>query len=959
MQTLRNELTFHLATEAAKIGFWERDLLSDQVTHCPVTAAILGWDSRSLVCSVQDLNQLILPDDLPLFGERLQRAISTGIPFDMEFRIRRPNNEIRWIVVRGVGIHDTEGKAVRVAGVMFDITDRKVGEQAMHDTEIRYRLATEAADIGTWEQDTFAGVTHISPIAARVLGLPAGQSLIRPDEWRAMIVPEDLPKTRYLREQALHADQTFNVELRMRRPDGRTIWVAVRGLLQLDQNSQPVRSIGIMQDITEAKQAESILRANEERFRLLTEYSPDAILVDLDGKFVYANPRAVELLRAPSVGAILGQDISAFVDTEFRELVKVQRPFLLEENQKPSLVELRLRCLDGTPIEVQAICGRVQWENQPAIQVMLRDVTELKEAQEKLRISNERLKLVIEGTGEGIWEWDIQKRRFIFSGGIAQLLISQQNGFNGTEDDWHDTIHPDDRERVTTALNDCANEVTPIYEAEYRLRTYTGDWKWVKSRGIIVERDAQGKPLTISGTLSDITVRKKAEELTWRQANLDALTNLPNRRLFREQLEVQLMRAKRNQHQLALLFIDLDGFKQVNDLYGHDAGDLLLMEAARRLKHCLRETDIVSRLGGDEFTIILSELRHLDHVELICQKILLALSEPFTLGEDIGHVSGSIGIALHPLDGTSSEELMRKADQAMYAAKQTGKNQFNYFTREMDDKAHLRLRLNNDLHSALLLNQFEVHYQPLVNLHTGRITKAEALLRWRHPTLGNIAPSLFIPLAEESGLIRTIGNWIFREAAWFSKRCSEHLGMPFQITVNKSPVQFMAKETEDNWLDYMLNLGLPAHSICVEITESALLNASTRVANRLLEFRDAGIQVALDDFGTGYSSMAYLQKFDIDYLKIDGSFVQNILTDQDSRTIAETIIVMAHKLGKEVVAEGIETREQLECLVHAGCDYGQGFLFSPAVATDKFLDLLKQPIPLPTRLQSGKDASHS
>ena len=502
-------------------------------------------------------------------------------------------------------------------------------------------------------------------------------------------------------------------------------------------------------------------------------------------------------------------------------------------------------------------------------------------------------------------------------------------------------------ERVTSAFRASLTEMTPLYECEYRLRMRDGNWKWVKARGVIVERDANGQPLTMTGTLSDITARKEADELAWRQANLDVLTSLPNRRLFRERLEVELLRAKRTQRQLALLFIDLDGFKQVNDLYGHDAGDLLLIEAAQRLKSCIRETDIVSRLGGDEFTIILSDLLHQDHVEFICQKILLSLAEPFALGEDVGHVSGSIGVALYPLDGYNSEELTRKADQAMYAAKQTGKNQFNYFTREMDDKAHLRLRLTNDLHSALLLNQFEVHYQPIVDLHSGRITKAEALLRWRHPTMGNIMPSLFIPLAEESSLIRTIGNWVFREAAWFSKRCSEHLGLPFQISVNKSPVQFMARETEDNWLDYMLNLGLPANSICVEITEGALLNASQRVSDRLLEFRDAGVQVALDDFGTGYSSMAYLQKFDIDYLKIDRSFVKNIMTDKDSRTIAETIIVMAHKLGKKVVAEGVENVDQLSCLMQADCDYGQGFLFSAAVPAERFLELLAQPFQLP------------
>jgi diguanylate cyclase (GGDEF)-like protein/PAS domain S-box-containing protein len=948
MQMLRNEPTFHLAAEAAKVGFWEYDLATDLVTHCSVTAAILGRDAEPSRCSVHELAEVVPAEDLSSFSEKLHAAIVSGEPFDLEFRIRRSDGEVHWASIRGMSLRDPQGKAIKATGVIFDITDRKLVEQAMHDTQIRYHLAIEAARIGTWEQDVATDITYISPVTAEVLGLPSDKNFLRRDEWQAMIVPEDLPKTATLREQGLKTGQSFNIELRHRRPDGKIIWVAVRGLLQLDQEGRPLRSVGIMQDISEAKQAEDILRANEGRFRLLTEYSPDAILVDLNESVVYANSCAVELFGATTAQELLGQCILDFIEPEFHEAMHAQRPLMLDEKQKPALFELRMRCLNGGAIDVQAICGKVMWEGQPAVQVMLRDITELKQAQERLRISNERLKVMIEGTGEGIWEWDAGRHVFAFSGGIKELLVAQQNESYVTEAEWQNAIHPEDVERVMGTFGDSLLGKTPAYECEYRLKTRQGGWKWVKARGIIVERDAQHRPLLMTGTLSDITARKEADELTWRQANLDVLTSLPNRRLFRERLEVELLRAKRTQHQLALLFIDLDGFKQVNDLYGHDAGDLLLIEAADRLKRCIRATDIVSRLGGDEFTVILTDLVQMDHVEFICQKILLSLTEPFALGEDVGHVSGSIGVALHPLDGQTSEELTRKADQAMYAAKQTGKNQFNYFTREMDDRAHLRLRLTNDLHSALLLNQFEVHYQPVVDLNSGRITKAEALLRWRHPTLGKIEPSLFIPLTEESGLIRTIGNWVFREAAWFSKRCSEHLGMPFQISVNKSPVQFMARETEDNWLDYMLNLGLPAHSICVEITEGALLNVSPRVADRLLEFRDAGIEVALDDFGTGYSSMAYLQKFDIDYLKIDRSFVMNILTDRDSRTIAETIIVMAHKLEKRVVAEGIETPGQLACLMQAGCDYGQGFLFSPAVPTDTFLELLTKPIQLPT-----------
>lgn len=947
MQKLRNELTFHLAAEAAKIGIWERDLATDLVTHCPLSARLLEINPQHPTIPVKALEQIILPEDLSMFGHSLQAAIASGEAFDLEFRIRLKNSAIRWLATRGMSIRDAHGKVVKVTGVMFDITDRKNAEQAMHDAQIRYQLATEAASVGTWEQELATGVTHISPYTAQVLGLPPGKTLLQRDEWRTLIVPEDLPKTAGIREQAMRSGQSFKLELRHRRPDGTIVWIAVRGVLQKNKDGQPVRGIGIMQDITEAKQAEEALRANEVRFRLLTEFSPDAILVDLDGIFVYANPRAVQLFEATSESEILGRTIFDFIEPEFREIVQARRLGMPDEKQKPALVELRLRCLSGEAVEVQAICGKVVWEGKPAIQVMLRDITELKQAQEKLRITNERLKLVLEGTGEGIWEWDIKRRTYTFSGGIKPLLVVQENEEFGTEAEWCNAIHPEDVERVTTIFQASLAEQTPIYECEYRLRTKDGNWKWVKARGIIVERDLQGRPLTMTGTLSDITARKEADELTWRQANLDVLTSLPNRRLFRERLEVELLRAKRTQHQLALLFIDLDGFKQVNDLYGHDSGDLLLVEAAQRLKRCIRETDIVSRLGGDEFTVILCDLQQPEHVEFICQEILLSLAEPFALGEDVGHVSGSIGVSLYPLDGDTSEELTRKADQAMYAVKQTGKNQFNYFTREMDDKAHLRLKLTNDLHSALLLNQFEVHYQPVVDMKSGRITKAEALLRWHHPGMGRIEPSLFIPLAEESGLIRAIGNWVFREAAWFSKHCSEHLGMPFQISVNKSPVQFMAREADGNWLDYMLNLGLPVNSICVEITEGALLNASPRVADRLLEFRDAGVQVALDDFGTGYSSLAYLQKFDIDYLKIDRSFIKNILTDSDSRTIAETIIMMAHKLDQKVIAEGIETPEQLECLIRAGCDYGQGFLFSPAVPPDVFLEFLSHPIRLP------------
>jgi diguanylate cyclase (GGDEF)-like protein len=479
-----------------------------------------------------------------------------------------------------------------------------------------------------------------------------------------------------------------------------------------------------------------------------------------------------------------------------------------------------------------------------------------------------------------------------------------------------------------------------MYECEFRLKGSEDSWKWVLGRGVVVEWDRNGVPIAMTGTISDITARKESDEQIWRHANIDPLTELPNRRMFRDQLDTEIRKAHRSARELALLFLDMDGFKEVNDLFGHEAGDQLLAMAASRLKACVRESDIVARLGGDEFTVVLGGLDYKGHLEFLCEKLLTVLAQPFKIGANFAHVTASIGIAMYPGDGLEGNELSRKADHAMYAAKAAGKNQFCYFTRAMDEIAHTRLRMSNELHHALDLDQLFIHYQPIVNLRNGRVAKAEALLRWKHPSLGDIMPSAFVPLAEGSGLIGKIGTWIFQEAALKSKRWSELTGEKFQLSINKSPVQFMARDTGTDWINHLSRLDIPCDSLVIEITEGMLLHASSRVMDRLLEFRNAGIQIAIDDFGTGYSSMAYLKKFEIDYLKIDRSFVQDIEEDQGSRTIVETIVVMAHKLGIKIIAEGIETSAQAKLLTDAGCDYGQGFFFSAPVPADMLEDML-------------------
>jgi diguanylate cyclase (GGDEF)-like protein len=422
-------------------------------------------------------------------------------------------------------------------------------------------------------------------------------------------------------------------------------------------------------------------------------------------------------------------------------------------------------------------------------------------------------------------------------------------------------------------------------------------------------------------------------------ANYDALTELPNRNLFHDRLEQEIKKANRNKSCLALLLIDLDQFKKVNDTLGHHAGDLLLVESARRIRKCLRETDTIARLGGDEFITILPELDGYPHVEGVAQNILQELNKPFTLGNNIVYNSASIGITVYPDDAQDAESLLKHVDQAMYVAKEEGRNRFGYFTESMQHEVMKKQVLTKDLRKALSRNQLQLHYQPIVDLSSGRIFKAEALLRWKHPSRGMVSPVEFIPLAEETGLIHDIGEWIFQEAIKNVKQWYDQFGFIIQVSVNKSPVQFEQHKQLD-WLNQMEELGLPGKGITVEITEGLLLKGSSKINQQLLEFRKGGIEVSIDDFGTGFSALSYLKRFDIDYLKIDRSFIKDIELDGDDKALTEAIIVMAHKLGIKTIAEGVETKGQLELLKTFGCDYVQGFLFSPAVPATEFIKMI-------------------
>ncbi len=445
------------------------------------------------------------------------------------------------------------------------------------------------------------------------------------------------------------------------------------------------------------------------------------------------------------------------------------------------------------------------------------------------------------------------------------------------------------------------------------------------------------------GLFFDITEKKASEEAVWRQANFDVLTGLPNRQMFYDRFSQEMKAAHRERQKLGLLFIDLDQFKEVNDSLGHSCGDLLLVDVARRLQSSVRESDTVARLSGDEFTVILKNIGAPDIAERIAGDILRKLQQPFVVREEVVYVSGSIGITIYPDDATNREDLLRNADQAMYQAKKNGRNCLAYFTRSMQDAAQHRISIANDLRVALISQQFELAYQPIVELATGKVQKAEALIRWRHPQRGVVNPHEFIGIAEDSGIIHEIGNWVFYESVRQVEAWQKAYKPDLQLSINKSPLQFhVHHETQHRWLAYLKEKGIQAKSIIIEITESLLLDSGESVRKQMDRYAENDVQIALDDFGTGFSSLANLQQFDIDFIKIDQSFINGLTEDSTNLALCKAMVKMAHALDIEVIAEGIEQEEQRDLLHAMGCDYGQGFYFSAPVVVEHFEAFLEQ-----------------
>lgn len=828
------------------------------------------------------------------------------------------------VLVSSSFVRRADGQPVAVVYVASDYTERKRAEAALKESELRYRTLFDANPIPMWVYDRETlRFTEVNDTAVRHYGYSRPEFLamkitdLRPPE----SVPELLTTLQTL------GGKVTGRSFVHRQKDGSDIDVEISSF-EFQSGSRRSRMV-IAHDVTERHRAERSLRASEEQYRELFENANDIVYsLDLEGRVTSMN--------------VAGQRITGYSRDELpgmniRELVAGADHDALERALQTSSEDLAVRpafhlhflARDGRRIPVEVNSRVIRRDGQPVgVQGIARDVSEREANEERFRLLFERnLAGVFRGTVDGrIVECnDALARMFGFESREAFML--QPPGSRYTD--------PEARQRLIQLL-ELQGTVTNV---ELSMSRSDGTTLWVLENASLLKGQG-GEPDMIEGTIIDITDRKTAHEKIEYQAYHDLLTDLPNRLLFRDRITMALARARRARRGAAVMFLDLDQFKLVNDTLGHTIGDGLLQSVAWRLVDCVRAEDTVARMGGDEFTILLPEITDRGAASTVAQKVIETVNEAVTVDGHELFVTTSIGIAIFPEDGTDAETLLKNADRAMYRAKDLGRNNYQFATPALFDSSAGRLALERSLHHAFERHEFVLHYQPMVEIASGRVVGAEALVRWQHPEHGLMNPDDFIPIAEDCQLIVKLGEWVLRTACTQMKRWHDSGHDWLRIAVNLSPRQFQQRDLATMVERVLDETGYPANLLDLEITEStAMQNAdlSLQVMRRLKEM---GIRISIDDFGTGYSSLNYLKRFPIDTVKIDQDFVRDLSSDASDAAIITAVISMAKALNLRVVAEGVETQEQFDFLHRERCAEMQGFLHSPPLPAGEFEEAL-------------------
>ncbi|HUP28960.1 MAG TPA: PAS domain S-box protein [Usitatibacter sp.] len=874
------------------------------------------------------------PEDVARDEDHL-RMVRAGLdlPTTVDKRFMKKGGGEVWVRRSAVVVRDVSGQARHVVGAFVDLTEQQHKDRTLLQMNAFLKAIVEASPVAIYTTDREGLISFWNSAAERIFGYTREQAL---GQRAPFVPPERKDEARQLRERVLAGETLSGVELERQRADGTAIVINGSAAPLRDPDNTINGMLVACIDVTGVRRAAGDLEQHLHFTRALLDAIPSPVYFkDREGRYGLYN-RAWDDLFGGGQDWI-GKTANELVgDDAAREHAERERPLL----ERPASTTYEMLVPAAGDMR-QMLYNKVSFVDRrgevAGLIGVITDVTRYKETERALEASEARFRVLTESSLDLISVVD-EKGKILYQSPALRHLLGFEPG-DTLGKNVGDLVHPDDLEHATAAFRRIIETRQSIEPVEFRLRHRDGMWRTFESLGTNCLANPHIHGVVFNSR--DVTDRKVIQQRIQHLAYHDNLTGLPNRSLLQDRLAHSIARAERTNRKVAVLFIDLDNFKNINDTLGHDVGDELLRQVSRRLSECVRLEDTIARQGGDEFIVLLDALDDSRGASVVAQKILNSLRQAFVLGGTEQHVSGSVGISLFPEDGRDPQTLMKNADTAMFHGKSLGKNTYQYFTAQMNIAVKRRMTLESALRRAVMQKNFVLQYQPQINLENGEIIGVEALVRWETEDSGTVMPGDFIPLAEETGLINEIGEWVLREGC---RQAREWLDMGLarrRMAINLSARQFSDRGFLDMVTRVLAETGLEPALLELEITESQVMRQTEGMILLLTKLAEMGVQLAIDDFGTGYSSLSYLKRLPIQKLKIDQSFVRDITVDPNDTAIVVAIINMARSLDLETIAEGVETAGQLALLRSKGCRVGQGFYFSPPLKAEALYPLLK------------------
>lgn len=927
------------------IGSWTYDILKDEVFCTEGIYHILESSPENFDSKLEHLYSYVHPDDIEKLKGAIQNALE-GREYDLEYRIITSNGKEKYIYEKVKVLLSENRKPAKIIGVMQDITERKIIENDLRVLGENSNQVQRMSGTGSWKYDVLKDEFYGTEEMYKIYGINPQDFTKDFKNALKLVHPEDQVKLQSALEQHL-AGKSCEIEYRILQPDGTVKFVIAKAEPQFNERKEVIAVLGTLQDITEKKVLEEELRKNS---YIISKTEALAHVgsweMDVVNKKIYWSEEAYRIYGiAPEEYDGTYEVFLKFVHPDDRTLV--EKSFENPPEKQPFDMEFRIIRHDGSVRDVHKQVECKFDENRKPIYIYgtIQDITEKKELQKKADSAQEEINRI-----QRRFQAIIQKSNDVFgiitSDGTIEYISQGVERITGYKPEKligknaFKFFEKEELKKLTGMVESVLMEPGKTVHGDISL-------KIKKDREIFLEGDMSNQlsAPSIQGILlyfRDVTKKIELEKKMKYIATHDELTKLPNVVYFNEQIKKQCEDAKEEGYTFALMKLEIDEIKYVNNTLGYELGDELLIQTSQRLKAFLGEERFICRHSGDRFAIIIPRLKTIEEYENKAREIIDIFSQPFRLKMYEVNVTVNIGISVFPNDAQDSDDVLKHANSALTLAKLRGKNKYEFYYPNMDVHNYKRFTLRNDLYKAAEKEQFRVYYQPQVSLSTGEILAAEALIRWEHPTWGLVPPNEFIPLAEETGLVVNLGNWMLREVCLNYKRWLES-GLPaIKVSINYSSIQFLEENLVDNIGKTIAEFGLNPNFLIIEITESILQTNFEQVRSNIKKLHALGIQVALDDFGTGFSSLACLNSFSIDILKIDRSFIKNIPSDETSTILTRSIINLAKELKIKLVAEGIETWEQLLYLRELKCYTGQGYLYSKPVPTKEFEKILEQ-----------------